>query len=166
MTNRRIEMHHYRDILVRMRFGQSSRQLAKQRIIGRRKAQQIKDIAEVNGWLDPKIPLPDNAILAKAFMANEPKPSTTSLVEPYRKSVEDWVEQGVLATRIHQVLVSSITCGSYSSVQRFVKQLAAETPAIRQSSTLSRVIQLKLILVWVQELSIVIPVNSEKHGCL
>lgn len=130
MTNRRIEMHHYRDILVRMRFGQSSRQLAKQRIIGRRKTQQIKDIAEVNGWLDPKVPLPDNEILAKAFMANEPKPSTTSLVEPYRKSVEDWVEQGVLATRIHQVLVSKHNfCGSYSSVQRFVKQLAAETPA-------------------------------------
>ncbi|MCW8090698.1 hypothetical protein [Alteromonas sp. ASW11-130] len=55
MTNRRIEMHHYRDILVRMRFGQSSRQLAKQRIIGRCKAQQIKDIAETNGWLDPKV---------------------------------------------------------------------------------------------------------------
>lgn len=35
----------------------------------------------------------------------------------------------MLSTCIHQVLVSKHNfCGSYSSVQRFVKQLAAETP--------------------------------------
>ena len=52
MANRRFEMHQYRNIIVRMRLGESDRALAKAVLVGRKKARQIRGIAEQQGWLD------------------------------------------------------------------------------------------------------------------
>ncbi len=45
MANRRFEMHQYRNIIVRMRLGESDRALAKAGLIGRRKAKKVRRIA-------------------------------------------------------------------------------------------------------------------------
>ena len=42
MGNRRFEMHEYRDILARMRQGESNRRLAKTGLIGRNKAAVLR----------------------------------------------------------------------------------------------------------------------------
>ena len=52
MTNRRFEMNHYRHILVRMRQGESDRQIAAIGLMGRRAAGQLRKRAEELGWLD------------------------------------------------------------------------------------------------------------------
>jgi hypothetical protein len=51
MSNRRFAMYEYRQILVRMRLGDSDRRLAQAGLIGRRKAASWR-VAKV-GWMRP-----------------------------------------------------------------------------------------------------------------
>ena len=50
-------MHHYRQALLRMRQGDSDRDIAEARIMGRRKAGQWRALAQAHGWLDTQAPL-------------------------------------------------------------------------------------------------------------
>ena len=45
-------MFEFRQVLVRMRQGDSDRDLARARLIGRRKAREIRQLAQAHGWLD------------------------------------------------------------------------------------------------------------------
>ena len=49
-------MHHYRQALLRMRQGDSDRDIAAARVMGRPKAAQWRRIATEQGWLDPAQP--------------------------------------------------------------------------------------------------------------
>ena len=53
MANRRFEMYQYRHILFRMRSGDSDRDLARDGLVGRRKAGELRQLAASRGWLDP-----------------------------------------------------------------------------------------------------------------
>ncbi|MDZ7580285.1 MAG: hypothetical protein U5R30_06600 [Deltaproteobacteria bacterium] len=45
MASRRIEMHQYRQVIHRMRLGQSDRAIAKTKLIGRPKCAVVREIA-------------------------------------------------------------------------------------------------------------------------
>ncbi|MFZ5759598.1 MAG: hypothetical protein ACOY32_08230 [Thermodesulfobacteriota bacterium] len=84
MANRRFEMYQFHQILSRMRLGDSDRDLARAKLIGRKKAARFRLVAEEQGWLNPTIPIPDMQQLAAALIPSRPKPAVTSLVEPHR----------------------------------------------------------------------------------
>jgi len=67
MTRRRFEMHHYRQALLRMRQGDSDRDIAAARVMGRPKAAQWRRIATERGWLDAAQPLPEDEAVAAAL---------------------------------------------------------------------------------------------------
>ena len=50
MSGRKFEMHHYRQALLRMRQGDSDRDLARSRLMGRRSAAALRSLAEERGW--------------------------------------------------------------------------------------------------------------------
>ena len=54
MTNRRFEMYELRQVLVRMRLGDSDRALAKSGLIGRPKAKALRQLAESGSAACPK----------------------------------------------------------------------------------------------------------------
>ena len=60
-------MHHYRQALLRMRQGESDREIAAAKLMGRRKAAQWRGLASARGWLDVQQPLPDDETIAKAL---------------------------------------------------------------------------------------------------
>lgn len=130
MSNRKFEMYEIRTILIRMRSGDSDRCLAKAGLIGRRKAGELRQLAQHLGWLNSSIPLPDNAVLAQSLHTNKSRPKQQiSLVEPYRDQVQSWVNQGVQGTTIHQALIRNYQfTGSYESVIRFVRTLKSTMP--------------------------------------
>lgn len=66
MANRRIEMHQYRQVIHRMRLGQSDRAIARSKLIGRTKCAAVREVAVQKGWLASG-PLPDDEQLAKVF---------------------------------------------------------------------------------------------------
>jgi transposase len=122
-------MHQYRQVIVRMRLGESDRALAKAGLIGRRKATAVRRLAEEQGWLDPSQALPDDATLAVVLVRPAAPAQTTSLVLPHQEEVSAWWKQGIQGTTIHQALVRKYGfAGSYSSVRRYLAGLEAAHP--------------------------------------
>ena len=50
MSKRKIEMHHYRQALLRMRQGDSDRDIARSGLMGRRTAASLRSLASERGW--------------------------------------------------------------------------------------------------------------------
>jgi len=124
MANRRFDVYQYRQILVRMRQSDSDRDIGRSKTMGRKKIAQVRLIAQERGWLDPGVLLPDNKTLARKQTL---PPSCISTLEPWRELVTQWHAAGIQGTTIHAILKRNHGyAGSYSSMQRFLKQLVIE----------------------------------------
>ncbi len=114
-------MFQYRAILVRLRQGDTDRDIARARLMGRKKAAAIRELAASRGWLDPGMALPEDGTIAQALGAARRARSTVSSLEPLRGVVTRWAEQGVSGVAIHAVLKREHGfTGSYSSVYRML----------------------------------------------
>jgi hypothetical protein len=67
-------MYQYRQTLVRMRQGDSDREIARSKTMGRKKIAQVREVANARGWLAAGTDLPDDTVLAAALMRKEPLP--------------------------------------------------------------------------------------------
>lgn len=129
MTNRRFEMYEYRQILVRMRQGESDRELARGGLIGRKKAQAMRARALLCGWLDPSLALPDDVQLMLVLKPKRGRPAMSSTLAPFRTQVEAWADQGIAGTTIYRALVRNHQfAGSYSAVRRFLQRHESTRP--------------------------------------
>jgi transposase len=127
----RIHMNYLRELLYRLRAGESQRRIARDLKLSRTTVGKYQAWAEAQGYLDAAQPLPDDATLAAAWGAPPQPPSVESSVEPYRDVVQAWVEQGVEMTAIWQHLQDDHHYqGSYSAVRRFVNKLRAKSPEV------------------------------------
>ena len=130
-------MYQYRQIIFRMRMGESDRQIAKSKLMGRLKCGQVREIAEQKGWLE-SVPLPEDAVLAQTFESKKPNPTQQSLVEAHAEQVKQWWQEGIKGTTIHQALVSRFGfMGAYSSVRRFLKKLTLDHPGLVAAPTVT-----------------------------
>lgn len=130
MANRRFEMFEYRQVLVRLRQGDTDREVARARLMGRRKTAAVREAARQRGWLDADLPLPDDATLAAAFESPPRRTSNVSTLEPHRERIRGWWEKGIQGTTIHAALRRNHGyAGSYSAVRRLLQGLAATRPA-------------------------------------
>jgi hypothetical protein len=59
-------MFQYRQILVRVRQGDTDREIARSGLMGRRKVAAFRALCQQLGWLDPATALPEDASLAAA----------------------------------------------------------------------------------------------------
>src|ERR1022692_4567389 len=131
MSKRRFEMYQYRQVLLRMRQGDSDRDIARARVMGRPKAGAVREVAIERGWLDPAMPLPDDEALASVFAGAPRVPTCVSTLEPYRTQIERWLQAGTQGTTIHAALCRNHGyAGSYSAVRRFVQAHAASLPPV------------------------------------
>lgn len=118
-------MYQYRQILVRMRQGDSDRDIARSKTMGRKKIAQVRAIANERGWLVPDIALPDDVALASVLARKDAlPPSCLSTLEPWREQISKWRTAGIQGSTIHATLKRNHGyTGSYSSVYRFLCQL-------------------------------------------
>ena len=123
-------MYDYRQIIHRIRMGQTDREIARTKIIGRTKCAKVRTIAGHQGWLDLEAPLPDDTILAQAFeKKQENNPTHQSLSQPFEEQINIWLRSGIRLTTIHRALVDQFDfSGSYSSVRRLADKLGYNTP--------------------------------------
>jgi transposase len=130
MANRRFEMYQYRQVVFRMRMGQSDRMIAKSGLMGRLKCAEVRAVARQNGWLEP-IPLPEEEVLAAAFKKEVANPTHQSTIEPFADQVRQWRQDGIWGTTIHQALASGFGfTGSYSCVRRYLRKLEKDHPQV------------------------------------
>ncbi len=122
-------MFQYRQVLVRLRQGDSERDIARARLMGRPKAKALRLLAMEHGWLDPATPLPEDAVLAAALGPAKRPASTISTLEPHRDWVTRWVREGISGVVIHAALHREQGYrGSYSSVYRFLRSVQSAQP--------------------------------------
>ena len=122
-------MHHYRQALLRMRQGESDREIAAARLMGRRKAAQWRELAGARGWLDVQQPLPHDQTIAAALGEPRRASTTISTLEMHRAQLSAWVEQGVSGTAIHAALKRQHGwAGSYSAVRRLLADIRSNLP--------------------------------------
>ncbi|MDF3888843.1 hypothetical protein [Cupriavidus basilensis] len=105
MTNRRFELSEYRQVLVRMRQGDSDRDIARLGLMGRKKLTAVRRVAQDLGWLDPAQPLRGETVIAGQFGRTPHLPSTcVSTLEPFREQITGWFQANVQGTTIHSAL--------------------------------------------------------------
>jgi transposase len=122
-------MHHYRQALVRMRQGDSDREIGKSRLMGRRAVAALRTLASAQGWLAPASVLPEDAVIAAALCAPKRAATTISGLEPQRAQIAAWFAQGVSGVVIHTALKREYGyTGSYSAVRRMLATLKRDTP--------------------------------------
>ncbi len=122
-------MHHYRQALLRMRQGDSDRDIAAARVMRRPKAAQWRRIAGERGWLDAARPLPDDEAIAAALGSPRKASTTISTLEAHRQQLSAWVDQGISGTAIHAALKRQHGwTGSYSAVRRLVADIRHQLP--------------------------------------
>jgi transposase len=120
-------MFQYRQVLVRLRAGDSVREVARSGLMGRDKLGALRAVAQQHGWLDADVELPDDAAIAAALGPGTAARSTVSSVEPHRAVVQRWFEAGVQGRAIHAALKREHGfAGSYSAVVRMLHQLRAQ----------------------------------------
>jgi transposase len=125
----RIHMNHLRELIYRLRAGESQRRIAKDLCMSRTTVSKYQVWAEMQGYLDASRPLPDDATLTAAWGEPPKPPRAESSVEPYREIVQAWVDQGVEMVAIWQHLQDDYQYpGSYSAIRRFVNRLRSSEP--------------------------------------
>jgi transposase len=122
-------MFQYRQVLVRLREGDSERQIARSGLMGRDKAAAFRSLAASAGWLEPGRPLPTEEALATALGQARRARTTVSSAQPWRELVAQWLAQGVQGKAIHAALCRAHGySGSYSSVHRLIRSIKAAAP--------------------------------------
>lgn len=119
----RLKMHQIRDIIYRLRNGQSDRRIARDLACSRNTIRHYHERCERLGYLDAASPLPSDQQLLEALGPAPKPPQSPSTVEPYRALVIGWVNQHMeMATILMRLQQSHGYTGSYSAVRRFVRQ--------------------------------------------
>ncbi|WP_312283685.1 IS21 family transposase, partial [Candidatus Igneacidithiobacillus taiwanensis] len=125
-----------RQILVRMRQGDTDREIARSGLMGRKKLGALRRNAAQRGWLDTHQPLPEDAVLAAALQHRAQPASTQheSSLKPFAAQIARWVAEGIQGTTIHAALVRNHGfTGSYSAVKRMIRRM---TPATLPKATM------------------------------
>src|SRR5947209_1517539 len=114
----RLHMHQIRDVIYRLRQGQSDRQIARDLGVSRVTVKKYRALGEREGYLAGCDGLPTNAALAAALGPVPPPPRPASTVAPYGDVVEKLFADGVEVTAILARLREDYHyAGSYSSVR-------------------------------------------------
>jgi len=131
MPGKRKGIMDIRDVLRRLRKGESVRAVARITGVDRKTVGRYHAWAAEQGLLQgPLPPLGDlNRLLEETLQSQSP-PQNISSVEPYRELVVKLRREKVEIAAIHQRLMERGYTGSYSSVHRFVRKLEPVTPEV------------------------------------
>ena len=122
-------MYQYRQIIQRLRLGESDRAIARAERAGRVKVAALRELAAQRGWLDPAGPMPDDASLAAGLGTPQRPAQNLSSVEPFREQLLAWHAQGIQATTMHRALARNHGYGgSVHAVYRFLEREGRSMP--------------------------------------
>ena len=82
MGNRRFEMYEYRQIISRVKLGESDCAIANAGLMGRKKAAKLRSLVKKHNWLDPTSNLSDDNALKQVFKDQTHLPAYESTVLP------------------------------------------------------------------------------------
>ena len=123
-------MFQYRQVLARLREGDSERVIARSGLMGREKAAAFRALAHAQGWLAPDCAMPEEQAIAAILGQARRARTTVSSVTPWRSLVAAWLDQGAQGQAMHAALCRDHGyTGSYSSVHRLIVAIRKTRPA-------------------------------------
>jgi transposase len=127
----RLAMHAIRDVIYRLRQGESERQIARDLHLSRHTVQKYRLVADEQRYLVGEVALPTEKELRAVLGPPLPPPRSDSTVAPYREVVErlrgEGVELTAILARLHD---DHGYTGSYSSLRRYVRVLEPPVPDV------------------------------------
>ena len=121
-------MHELRNIIHRLRQGDTSREIARTQRVSRDTVAKVRNHALEAGWLDKLAPLPCDADLARRFTGQSQRPQNLSTVEAFRDLILTWHGQGIRATTMRAALARNHGfTGSVHAIYRFLERNAPQT---------------------------------------
>ena len=123
MANRKIEICDYKNIIQRLRHGESDRQIERETKMVRHSIAKVRHLASRELWPLADALLPsDEAIHQLIKKSGNPHQSPKAI--PFDKEIRSWLSQGATASRIHNKLCDEYGfTGHYNSIQRYVNTL-------------------------------------------
>ena len=123
----RIHMNYIRDLIRRLRAGESERRIAADIRLSRPTVHKYHELAKAQGYLKKDAVLPDDETLKKVLGPGPQPPRIVSSLEPYGEVVKELRKQEVEMVAIWQRLRDNYGYGgSYSAVRRYVAHLKGE----------------------------------------
>lgn len=120
----RIHMNQMRDLIQRLKLGESERRIAQDMGVSRPTIHKYHELAKQAGYLEKDAPLPDDASLGQVLGPGPQPPKIASSLEAYGEVVKTLRKQAVERVAIWQRLKEDYGyTGSYSAVRRFVAHL-------------------------------------------
>jgi len=122
-------MYEYRQVILRMRLGESNRAIGKSGLMCRKKAKHIRVIAKQQGWINASCELPSDEVLLGYFEKEISNHLAQSQALPYADEIKKWTSQGIQGTTIYQTLKTKYQfTGSYDCVRRFIQKIKEKNP--------------------------------------
>ena len=126
-------MYDIRQIIQRLRSGETNRGVARAQRIGRNTVANVRDIAAKLNWLDAASPMPDDTTITMQYKSHGrnaiKNPRNISTVEAFREEILAWHMQGVQAVSMQQALARKHGyTGSVHALYRFIRREAAAVP--------------------------------------
>ncbi len=131
-------MYEIRQVIQRLRLGETDRGIARTQRVGRRTVARIRALAAGQNWLDATSPIPDDSLIAAHWKKTSKEDAAgavktaqnLSTVAPYRDEVLAWHQQGIAISTMRQALVRKYGyTGSVHALHRFIGRAAPTTPA-------------------------------------
>ncbi len=124
-------MNYWRDLIHRLRSGESERRIAQDLHISRTTVRKYHQLAIEHGFLQPDTPMPQDALLATVLAGTAAPAQTPSTVAPHDEVVRTLLDQGVEMTAIFDRLSNDYGfTGSYSAVRRYVRHIRPPEPKV------------------------------------
>ena len=100
----RLHMNHIRDLIRRLRAGESERRIAQDMSISRPTVHKYHELAKQQGYLEKEAAIPDDETLQKVLGPGPRPPRIVSSLEPYGEVVKTLRKQEVEMVAIWQRL--------------------------------------------------------------
>ena len=127
----RIHMNHLRDLIRRLKAGESERRIARDMRISRQTVHKYHELAKKEGYLAAEVEIPDDEELRDVLGPGPQPPKIASSVEQFGEVVKTLRKQGVEMVAIWQRLRDNYGySGSYSAIRRYVHQLEPKEPEV------------------------------------
>jgi len=127
----RLHMNYLRDLVYRLRAGDSERRIARDLGISRVTVHRYHELARERGYLEIGAAMPDDATILAALGPEPRPPRVPSSLEPYQAVIEDLLTRKVEMVALYQRLRDDHGyTGSYSSVRRYVHRLCPPEPHV------------------------------------
>jgi hypothetical protein len=108
MKGKEKNMTEIRNIIHRLRMGQSKRRIHKELGVYRPIIRELYHLAVVQQWLDPALPMPSDEEIAKLW--NQKAKIQSHPLDVYKEQIEQWDKEGLTSTVIHQLLKDKCSC--------------------------------------------------------